>query len=203
MGDSEVRLRRAEPGDMASIVELWRKLSEERAKADRRYAIRSDAPSIWEEWARERLRDESSIVLVAQDGDDYIGYLVGYVAESKPIREDLGPVHLAGVQAEAYRDEAGRGGRAVLQGPGTQVRLHQRPGGVRPVLRLLREARVRRRHRPQQSHRHGDVEAAPRSCSRSEGVDLTAPRSLLPNGTHRVGRAITCPAASSGSQGRY
>ena len=87
MGDSEILVRCAEPGDMASIVGLWRKLSEERAKADRRYAIRPDAPSIWEEWARERLRDGSSIVLVAQDGDGYIGYLVGYVAESKPIYE--------------------------------------------------------------------------------------------------------------------
>lgn len=61
MGGSEIRIRRAEPGDMAAIVGLWRELSDEKAKADPRYAVRSEAPSIWEEWARQRLRDGSSV----------------------------------------------------------------------------------------------------------------------------------------------
>ena len=85
MGETEVRIRRAKARDMAFIIEMWRLLSEERAKSDERYALRPDAEIIWAKWSGQRLRDQSSVILVAETDEDCVGYLVGYVDESQPI----------------------------------------------------------------------------------------------------------------------
>ena len=85
MGEAEVSIRRAKSRDMAFIVELWKKLSEEHAKLDERYELRPEAEIVWARWAGQRLRDEASVLLVAEKGADYVGYLVGHADEAQPI----------------------------------------------------------------------------------------------------------------------
>jgi ribosomal protein S18 acetylase RimI-like enzyme len=85
MGESEIEIRRAKSRDMAFIVELWKRLSEEHAKLDERYSLRPEAEIVWARWAGQRLRDEASILLVAESGSDYVGYLVGHADEAQPI----------------------------------------------------------------------------------------------------------------------
>ena len=85
MGESSVKVRRAEARDMAFIIELWKKLSEEMTACDERYALRQDAEILWAKWAGTRLRDEDSLMLVAESGGDYIGYLLGHVDDAQPI----------------------------------------------------------------------------------------------------------------------
>lgn len=87
MGEPEVKIRKAAARDMAFIVELWRKFGEERAGTDERYALRPEAEIIWAKWAGARMRDEASIILVAERGSDYVGYLLGHVDEAQPIFE--------------------------------------------------------------------------------------------------------------------
>ncbi len=85
MSDAEVTIRRAKSRDMAVITELWKQLSQEHADLDDRYALRSEAEIVWARWAGQRLRDDASIVLVAESGTDCIGYLLGHADEAQPI----------------------------------------------------------------------------------------------------------------------
>ena len=87
MGEPEVSTRRAKARDMAFIVELWKKLAQEMADFDERYALRPGAEIIWAKWAGERLRDQASCVFVAEAGSDYVGYLLGHIDEAQPIFE--------------------------------------------------------------------------------------------------------------------
>ncbi len=87
MSDAEVTIRRAKSRDMAFIIELWKQLSKEHADLDDRFALRSEAEIVWARWAGQRLRDTASIVLVAESGDDCIGYLLGHADEAQPIFE--------------------------------------------------------------------------------------------------------------------
>lgn len=85
MAEPDVKIRRAQARDMAFIIELWKKLSEELTESDERYALRPDAEIIWGKWVGARLRDSEAVALVAERGDDYVGYLVGHVEEAQPI----------------------------------------------------------------------------------------------------------------------
>lgn len=91
MGEPEVKIRRAQARDMAFIIELWKKLTEEMAHCDERYALRAEAEIIWARWVGARLRDSASVVLVAEatkgDEIDHVGYLVGHLEEAHPIFE--------------------------------------------------------------------------------------------------------------------
>ena len=87
MAEGDVQIRRAKSRDMAFIVELWKQLSEEHARLDERYALRSEAEIVWARWAGQRLRDEASIVLVAESGSECVGYLLGHTDEAQPIFE--------------------------------------------------------------------------------------------------------------------
>ncbi|MHC5055150.1 MAG: GNAT family N-acetyltransferase [Planctomycetota bacterium] len=87
MGEAEVSIRRAKSRDMAFIVELWKKLSEEHAQLDERYALRPEAEIVWARWAGQRLRDDASIALVAESGTECVGYLLGHADEAQPIFE--------------------------------------------------------------------------------------------------------------------
>ena len=87
MAEGDVQIRRAKSRDMAFIVELWKQLSEEHARLDERYALRSEAEIVWARWAGQRLRDEASIVLVAESGSECVGYLLGHAGEAQPIFE--------------------------------------------------------------------------------------------------------------------
>ncbi len=87
MGKPEVKIRRAQARDMAFIIELWKKLSEEMARCDERYALRPEAEIIWAKWVGQRLRDQASVALVAEAGEDHVGYLVGHLEEAQPIFE--------------------------------------------------------------------------------------------------------------------
>jgi len=85
MGESSIEVRRAQARDMAFVVELWRQLAEELAGRDDRYSLRQDAEILWAKWAGQRLRDEDSLMLVAETGGDYVGYLLAHVDDSQPI----------------------------------------------------------------------------------------------------------------------
>ena len=85
MGENDVTIRRAQARDMAFVLELWKKLVDELAQCDDRYAIRPDAEILWAKWAGQRLRDNDSLMLVAESGDDYVGYLLAHVDDSQPI----------------------------------------------------------------------------------------------------------------------
>ena len=87
MGQPEVKIRRAQARDMAFIIELWKKVSEEMARYDERYALRPEAEILCARWVVQRLRAQASVELVAEDGDDYVGYLVGHLEEAHPIFE--------------------------------------------------------------------------------------------------------------------
>jgi len=85
MSDAEVTVRRAKSRDMAFIIELWKQLSQEHAELDDRFALRPEAEIVWARWAGQRLRDEASIVLIAESGEDCVGYLLGHTDEAQPI----------------------------------------------------------------------------------------------------------------------
>jgi len=87
MSDADVTIRRAKSRDMAFIVELWKQLSREHAELDGRFALRPEAEIVWARWAGQRLRDEASIVLIAERGEDCVGYLLGHADEAQPIFE--------------------------------------------------------------------------------------------------------------------
>lgn len=85
MGEQGVKVRRAEARDMAFVIELWKGMTEELAKCDERYELRPDAEIIWARWAGQHLRNAESCLLVAENGGEYVGYLLAHAAESQPI----------------------------------------------------------------------------------------------------------------------
>src|SRR5262245_51366311 len=77
--------RRATSGDLPALVELWREMWDYNARQDPRMAASPVANSIQRNWLEGHLESERSLVLVAQDGRDVIGYALATILENPPI----------------------------------------------------------------------------------------------------------------------
>jgi len=80
-----VLTRRATSGDTESIVELWREMWDFNAALDPRMAASPVANPVQRTWIEGHLESERSLVLVAQDGRDLVGYALATILENPPI----------------------------------------------------------------------------------------------------------------------
>ena len=77
--------RRATMGDLDAVVALWREMWDFNARLDPRMSASPVADSIQRGWIGDHLESERSLVLVAQDGRDVVGYALATILENPPI----------------------------------------------------------------------------------------------------------------------
>lgn len=77
--------RRATSGDLSTIVSLWREMWDFNAALDPRMGASPVADRVQRTWLEGHLESERSLVLVAQDGRDLVGYALATILENPPI----------------------------------------------------------------------------------------------------------------------
>jgi ribosomal protein S18 acetylase RimI-like enzyme len=77
--------RHASIGDVDAIVRLWREMWDFNARLDPRMDASPVANSIQRSWIEGHIEGERSLVLVAQDGHDLVGYALATILENPPI----------------------------------------------------------------------------------------------------------------------
>ena len=77
--------RRATSGDVEAIVALWREMWDFNAALDPRMTASPVANPVQRSWIDGHLDSERSLVLVAQDGRDLVGYALATILENPPI----------------------------------------------------------------------------------------------------------------------
>ncbi len=82
-----VEIRRAKAADIAFVIGLWQGMMEDMGRTDPRFEAREGGEVIWARFAGERMRDEKSIVLVAEKAGRLVGYCMGYVEKALPIHK--------------------------------------------------------------------------------------------------------------------
>lgn len=100
-----VEIRNAKAGDIAFVIGLWQGMMEESGRADERLEAKEGAEVIWARWAGERMRDQNSIVLVAEKEGGLVGYCMAYVEKSLPVHK----MKEHGYISDVYVDESERG----------------------------------------------------------------------------------------------
>lgn len=77
--------RRATSGDVEAIVLLWREMWDYNARLDPRMTATPVANPVQRSWIEAHVEGERSLVLVAQDGRDLVGYALATILENPPI----------------------------------------------------------------------------------------------------------------------
>lgn len=77
--------RRATVGDLDAIVALWREMWDFNAALDARMTASPVANPVQRGWLEDHIEGERSLVLVAQDGRDLVGYALATILENPPI----------------------------------------------------------------------------------------------------------------------
>ncbi|MHC4608015.1 MAG: GNAT family N-acetyltransferase [Planctomycetota bacterium] len=107
-------VRPAASPDVPRIVALWREMWDLHAKLDPpRYVATPAAEQVIDGWVRDSVREDRSVVLVAEDGGEIAGYLLGMILENPPVV----PHQFFGYVSELAVAERKRGagvGRALL-----------------------------------------------------------------------------------------
>jgi ribosomal protein S18 acetylase RimI-like enzyme len=77
--------RRATSGDVEAVVELWREMWDYNASLDPRMNATPVANRVQRSWIEGHLENDRSLVLVAQDHRDLVGYSLATIVENPPI----------------------------------------------------------------------------------------------------------------------
>lgn len=77
--------RRATSGDLDAIVNLWREMWDFNARLDPRMTASPVANPVQRTWIEGHIEGERSLVLVAQDGVELVGYVLATIIENPPI----------------------------------------------------------------------------------------------------------------------
>ena len=99
-----MKIVRAESSHIPGIVEVWVELMAFHQDIDPRFPMVEDARLKYEKHLRDLMAAENTLVLVAVDEGDIVGYSVAQINQSTPIfhRETYGIIEAAAVKA-AYR----------------------------------------------------------------------------------------------------
>lgn len=77
--------RRASAGDVPAIVALWREMWDYNARLDPRMTATPAANPVMRSWIEGHLESERSLVLVAQEARDLVGYALATILENPPV----------------------------------------------------------------------------------------------------------------------
>ncbi len=84
----EFIIREAKIQEVEKIAELHRKLNLHHRKLDPKYYARNNnGKTIWIKFAKKRIKDDKSVLLVALHKNRIISYALGFIKENPPIRK--------------------------------------------------------------------------------------------------------------------
>jgi ribosomal protein S18 acetylase RimI-like enzyme len=101
--------RRATMGDLDAVVALWREMWDFNASLDPRMSASPVADSIQRGWIGDHLESERSLVLVAQEGINLVGYALATILENPPIVTHQFYGYIAEMAVTASRRRSGVG----------------------------------------------------------------------------------------------
>ena len=81
-------VRRALPGDLGSVVRLWREMWDFHAPLDPRFASTPAAESVMAGWIGQNMESERAAVFVAEGTEGVEGYLLAMILENPPVIPD-------------------------------------------------------------------------------------------------------------------
>ena len=80
-----IAVRRAVWSDLDPITQLWKELFEFHVALDSRFALAEDAERHWRTRVAHQLNDDNWRVLVADDRDTLLGFIIGVIREMPPV----------------------------------------------------------------------------------------------------------------------
>jgi len=107
-----MEIRKAKAADIAFVIGLWQEMMEEMGRVESRIEAREGGEVIWARWAGERMRDEKSLVLVAEREGRLLAYCMAHVEKALPVHK----MKEHGYISDLYVDEPARG-----KGIGTEL----------------------------------------------------------------------------------
>ncbi|HEX2948880.1 MAG TPA: GNAT family N-acetyltransferase [Armatimonadota bacterium] len=81
----EIIVRQATRKDLESIGDLWVELMSFHSRLDQRFGIPPQGRSNYIRHTYQAIRDHNYAVLVAENQDQILGYVIGYIAQNPPI----------------------------------------------------------------------------------------------------------------------
>src|ERR1700756_3868060 len=90
-----LNIRRAETGDVPSVVGLWEELMDFHSARDRRLRRAADASRVFAAFLEGRLRDPGAAVWMAELERTQVGYCLAVLTEAPPVFRDRrhGQIH--------------------------------------------------------------------------------------------------------------
>jgi len=84
---TEVIVRRATFNDLEPVLDLWQEMMDYHARLDKRFQPAADGRVHFRQAVQEWMLDDLWRVLVALDGDEVVGYIIGHLADNPPVFE--------------------------------------------------------------------------------------------------------------------
>ena len=101
----EIKIRKATIEDIPSVLKLWTELMEFHRNLSKNFEPVGDAESIWESFARGRLDEQDSLMIVAGINDRIIGYCSAFIQLNTPVFR----IEKYGVIGDIFVEETFRG----------------------------------------------------------------------------------------------
>ena len=80
-----ITYRQAKSRDMAFVIEMWREMSAEVASVNPRYDMGEGGEFLWGRWAGDVAKGESGCVILAEEGDNPLGFVLAFMPTEAPI----------------------------------------------------------------------------------------------------------------------
>ncbi len=77
-----IRIRRAEKNDIPALVELWKEMWLYHRQVDPRYELTDIAVVAMNYWLDEHIKNNHSLVLIAENDTSKVGYLLAIIVEN-------------------------------------------------------------------------------------------------------------------------
>ncbi len=94
----QIRIREAREGDLEDVADLWEELVEHHRSYSDHFELSRDGRDIWERYLRERFAERSTKLIVAEEDDRLVGFMLCLLDPSKPIFKQ----RAVGVIPDAY-----------------------------------------------------------------------------------------------------
>lgn len=95
------RIEVADSSVLAQIIDLWTELMEFHQEFEPHYRVKGDAQLEFQAYLYESMESDESMVLVAMDGEETVGYSISRIAEHPPVFE----IETFGLIVEIYVKE--------------------------------------------------------------------------------------------------
>lgn len=141
-----ISYRQAKSRDMAFVIEMWREMSAEVASVNPRYTLGEGGEFLWGRWAGDVAKGDNGCVILAEEGDNPVGFILAFVPKEAPIYATRPRGRISDIFVYPDHRDKGVGKELLkqavdfLKSKGVKAVEVNVPEGVKRLGKLLEEA---------------------------------------------------------------